>query len=161
MDLALYRAFSEEIKTSAGTSLFGAVKEKIKEKAKDVGAAASESAGHKGRELGSAIGEGIAQHAPAVGSHLGAGIAQHAGPVGEGIGKGMAQHFGHAGGELIHGARRAAEDIAKSPKVRAGAAIGALAYGGLKAHQLHRQNKRDKDQRRIADALETLSKKGR
>jgi hypothetical protein len=71
----------------------------------------------------------------------------------------MAKHFGNAGSELLHGARRAAEETLKNPKVRAGLGAGALALGGLKAHSMYRQHERDKDQRRIADALESLSKK--
>jgi rubrerythrin len=104
---------------------------------------------------GAATARGAASQAGPAGGAAGKALAEHAPEVGRGMGRGIAEYGAEAGGRLVEGASEKMRAAIRSNKGRA-AIVGAAAIGGAKAYQQH---KRDKNQKRIADALERIAKK--
>lgn len=127
----------------------------VGDKAKALVDAVSEKARQAAESLGSSAARGLAGGAPEVGDQLGKAMAAHGGDVGRGIGKGLAEHGSEAGKRLAEGVAERFNKGIRSPKGVAGLAVGS----GLIGLQQHRQYKRDKDQRRMADALERIAKR--
>lgn len=149
------RSFGNEIKLAG---LF----DKAKEKATELAAKATTKAQQGLEGAGASIAKGMTEHSDSVGHGLGSGLSAHAEEVGRGMGRGFAEHMGEGGTKLMEGGHKALKDLAANPKVRAGAAAAGTLYAGSKIYGAVRQHHRDKDQRRIADALERMSppKKG-
>ncbi len=178
MDPLVYQAFVDEIKTAsllddAWSATKGAVtgakkhigaateagKQRLRHAGRRVRRAPSGAAEGALRSAGHAAGEGLKEHATEIGDRMGKGIARHGSGVGRSMGEGIAEYGGMAVRRAVGELKRHAQKVTSNPKVRAGAAVAGAGTVALIGRGIYKQHKRDQTQDRIADALETISKR--